>query len=908
VRCRRCRSIGFKGAFIEKEFKIVLYLNNRSFFKKMRFTFCLTFLCCSVLFSDAKSSLGDNPAFVENKGQILNQNLEDNKEVLYMYTGKGLKIQLRKTGYSYELFSIQNTPVFSREKKGATDPAELLKTKIFTARVDIDFQNLNENTQVIAEEKNKELLNYFTCGKEASNVASFKKVTYKNIYPNIDIEFTLNGSDENPLKYNIILHPGANLNDIKFICRGAKDVQLQKNILGINTGLGKINEKIPFSFYSDELTADQNFKFNLNNNVISFSGNYDNKKTLVIDPSSNIIWGTYFGGSAMEYSGGVGVDAQNNAYVVGHTLSTSNIATNGVYQTTLNGNFDVYIAKFDPNGSLTWGTYFGGSSYETCYCVYVQPNGDIYVGGNTGSAANVASIGAHQTVYGGGIDDAILLKFDTNGQRLWSTYYGADQHDIAYSVTVDNSANVIICGHTESSNIANSIASPGSFKQFFSFGVDAFVAKFSSNGSRLWGTYYGDTGTEEAWGVACDPANNVYITGFTNSVMNISTGGCHQQFTNGGIEAFIAKFDPNGTSLIWGTYYGGSADEQGAVIAVSPSGNVFVGGNAGSSNFISTPGTYQISPGSSEDVFVACFTASGVRQWCTYYGGNGSDYVYDMLLDAQDNIFICGQTLSTNSISAVYPYQATIGLINTYDGYFAKLSPAGNKLLFGTYFGSTGVDAAKGIALDNTNKLYLAGETNSPAGLTTPGSYMQNPGGSNDAFLAKFCLPPKPTIVSPAFSPTICTNDNYPLTANNNYSNYIWSNGTPGNPLIIGPLSPGNYYFKVTADDILGCTGTSDSLLVIVNNCITGLNEENELNSIKISPIPTKDLLIIENIFSIENEKINAEIISSTGQLIRAAEIKIGNSKLNVSDLPDGIYFLRVISGSCISTKKFVKN
>jgi hypothetical protein len=874
----------------------------------MRFILCWTFVCVSVLFSGAKNSLGNSNAFTQNKGQILDQDLKDNNEVLYMYTGKGIKIQLRQSGYSYELFSIQNAPVFSTGKNKTFDPTELLRTKIHTARVDIDFKNSNVHVEVLPEKKNKEFLNYFTCGKEISGIPSFKKVTYKNVYQNVDIEFTLSGSDQNPLKYNIILHPGAKLSDIEFICKGAKTIQLEKYNLEINTDLGKISEKIPFSFYTADPTAAQEFKFNLRNNVISFSGNYDNTRTLVIDPSTNIIWGTYFGGSAIEYSGGVGVDAQNNAYIVGHTLSTSNIATNGVYQSTLNGNFDVYAAKFDPNGSLIWGTYFGGSSYETCYCTFVLPNGDLYIGGNTGSIANVASAGAHQTVYGGGIDDAILLKFDTNGQRLWSTYYGADQHDIAYSVTVDNAANVVICGHTESSNIANAIATPGSFKQFFSFGVDVFVAKFSSNGSRLWGTYYGDTGTEEAWGVACDPSNNVYITGFTNSVMNISTSGCHQQFTNGGIEGFIAKFDPNGTNLIWGTYYGGSADDQGAVIAINTAGNVLVGGNTGSSNFISTPGSYQVSPGSSEDVFIAGFTATGVRQWGTYYGGNGSDYVYDMQLDAQDNIFICGQTLSTNSISAVYPYQATIGLVNTYDGYFAKFSQTGNTIIFGTYFGGSGGDAAKGIALDNTNKIYVAGETNSPAGLTTPGSYMQNPGGSNDAFLAKFCLPPKPTIVSPAFSPTICMNDNYPITAANNYSNYVWSNGTQGNPLIIGPLSPGNYYFKVRADDVLGCTGISDSLLVIVNNCITGLAEDRDLPTVKIFPNPSSDLLTVECALLNTGEKINAEIISPTGQVLMRVDLKFQINNLDLSKLPNGIYFLRMNLGLVTQLNKFIKN
>src|SRR6185436_18573541 len=126
--------------------------------------------------------------------------------------------------------------------------------------------------------------------------------------------------------------------------------------------------------------------------------------------------------------------------------------------------------------------------------------------------SNVASAAAHQTLYGGGIDDAVLIKFDPAGQRLWSTYYGANMHDIGFCIATNTLGDIVIAGHTESSNIGNAIATPGAFMTAFSLGVDSYVAKFNTNGVRQWGTYFGDTGYEEAYGVAIDASDNVIIT------------------------------------------------------------------------------------------------------------------------------------------------------------------------------------------------------------------------------------------------------------------------------------------------------------------------------------------------------------------------------------------------------------
>lgn len=866
----------------------------------MRFIQCILFLLPFSVFSGINKT--PPHAFIQNKGQVVNQDYLPNPDVLYMYSGNGIKVQLRKSGYSYELYSVENAPACKAGKR--TDAADMKNITTHMHRVDVDFYGANASAEVMPASQKKELLHYVTYGQEIYNVPSFEKVTYSNIYNNIDIEFILTGSENNPLKYNIILRPGANINDLQFLYKGADAVKLYANALSLQTSLGTIAENIPFSYYTDQPAQNQPVAFHLKNNMVSFTTKYDALKTLVIDPSSNIIWGTYFGGSSIEYCNGSGIDAQNNVYITGQTLSTSNIATNGVYQTTLSGNTDMYLAKFDNSGNLLWGTYFGGSNFEQSFAIFVEPNGAIYISGDSGSNSGVASVGSHQSAYGGGIDDCVLAKFSPAGQRIWSTYYGGNQHDFANCVTVDNSGNVVIGGHTESSNTGSCIATAGAFNTAFTFFADGFVAKFNTNGVRQWGTYYGEAGNEEVWGVSTDAPGNVYFTGFTTSLANISTAGSHQQMFGGGtVDAFIGKLAATGNILAWATYYGGSADDQGVAVEVGLNGLIYIGGNTGSNSNISTPGSHQQGPASAEDVFLTCFNSSGVRQWGTYYGGTSTDYIYDLTLDPQLDLIICGQTLSTNSISVPDAYQPSIGMVNTYDGYFAKIKSNGSSLVLGSYYGGGGNDASKGVALDAAGKLFLCGETTTTLGLTTPGSYMPNSGGGGDAFLARFCFSPKPQI-TPQATATLCLNDSYTLTAQGGFNSYFWNNFVTTNTVVISNLLPGDYYYTVMVYDNYGCSGASDSVKVVVNNCLTSLEEINSTYNVSLFPIPAHDQLCIEGIA----ENYTAEVFDASGKLVITEAVKTEKAQINTSGLSNGIYVLKCTLPNGICTKKFIKN
>lgn len=842
--------------------------------------------------------------FIENKGQILDQNFQPNNNVLFLFSGNGFKVQLRKTGYSYELFSVNDQPKTKPGQK-FENTIDLLKTKIISSRVDIDFGGMNPQCEVVSEEAGNEILNYVINGDKIPGIKSFKKVTYKNVYSNIDIEFILNPSMKNVLKYNVILRPGADIEKIKFLCKGSHVKQTSSGAIEFETNLGSLQEDIPLSYYSGNLLQNINVKQKLDKNSISFSCNYDKTKTLIIDPSTNIIWGTYFGGSSLDNCTSVGKDAAGNVYLAGHTLSTSNIATAGSYQATLTGSYDLYLAKFTPSGSLTWATYYGGANLETAYAIFVESNGTVYVCGDTASPSGVASSGAHQTTYGGGIDDALLAKFDTNGQLQWATYYGGNQHDIAYALTIDGNGNPIISGHTESANTSNCIATAGAYSTIFILSSDVFVAKFNSSGVRQWGTYYGDSGFEETWGIKCDALNNIIITGFSSSLSGLSTPPCHQNFSGGGQDAFIAKFNSSGNTLVWATYFGGTGDEQGTAVEIDNSGIIFISGNTTSSSGISTPGTYQTSIASSDDGFITAFTSSGTQLWGTYFGGGDTDYINDLELDGNMNLLFCGETLSNNGISSVSAYQPNLATINNYDAYFAKFSNNGIKKL-ATYYGGEANDNAKSLTVVNNSIVYLAGETTSTMGISTPGSYMTTYSTTGDGFLGKFCVAPEP-FITPASNATICMNVNYTLTTQAGYPSYFWNAGGNTNSLVLmQPLTPGIYYYTVTSNDIYGCNGTSDSVKITVDNCVTNIHNTNfNKKQFDIYPVPSTNYVAVSFQDS-EDYKI-LEVYSATGQLLLREDSFKSGEKIHIQEWPSGIYYIRLIGSLSSQTQKFLK-
>jgi len=604
----------------------------------------------------------------------------------------------------------------------------------------VELVGANTNPEIIAEEPSADYLNYYnavTPESGATFVRNYGKITYKEIYPGIDMVFVARTGKDKPVEYTFVVQPGADAGLIKLHYIGANNTRLNNNNIEIDVAHGSFTESIPASWIKETNDKLDITYRALDKDIYCFEiPSYASTQTLIIDPNPNLDWGTYYGGSDGDYGNEISCDVNGNVFVTGWTLSTTGIATSGTHQETSSGNSDAFVVKFNSAGVRQWGTYYGGSWAEEGIGISCDVNGNVFVIGETSSTNGIATSGAHQKAYAGGNNDAFVVKFNSNGVRQWGTYYGGIDSDYGNGISCDAGGNVFVTGWTES---PNGIATSGAH-QYIHAGAgkldnDAFVIKFNSNGVRQWGTYYGGNDNDYGIGIFCDGNGNVFVTGNTSSSTGIATSGAHQETYAGGEDAFVVKFNSNGVRQ-WGTYYGGRYLCKGNGISCDGNGNVYVTGYTESTTGIATSGSHQETYGDDYDAFVVKFNSAGVRQWGTYYGGSGWDEGYGISCDVNGNVFVIGGTQSTNEIATSGAHQETYASHS--DAFVVKFNSAGVRQ-WGTYFGGSAEDEGYGISCDGDGNVFVIGYTISTTGIATSGAHQETyAGGTYDVFIAKF--------------------------------------------------------------------------------------------------------------------------------------------------------------------------
>jgi hypothetical protein len=242
-----------------------------------------------------------------------------------------------------------------------------------------------------------------------------------------------------------------------------------------------------------------------------------------------------------------------------------------------------------------------------------------------------------------------------------------------------------------------------------------------------------------AYGIAVDGSGSAYVTGTTVSTDFPTTPGAYQTSNPAITVAFVAKVNATGSSLVYATYLGGSADGGGRGIAVDGSGNAYVTGNTSSTNF-ATAGAYQTVNAGASDAFVAKLNADGsARVYATYLGGSGDDRGIGIAVDGSGNAYVTGLTASSN-FPTLNAYQPVYG--GNGDAFVTKFNASGSALLYSTYLvGNTGQDIwpdnGGAIAVDGSGNVYVTGFT-SATNFPTLNAFQSTYGGGSDAFVAKF--------------------------------------------------------------------------------------------------------------------------------------------------------------------------
>ena len=396
-----------------------------------------------------------------------------------------------------------------------------------------------------------------------------------------------------------------------------------------------------------------------------------------------IVWGTFLGGSGFDRISDIDIDNNDNLYVIGSTNSNSNIASIGAFQENLIGGGDCFISKFTSSGSVVWSTYFGGTGneYNTISRISFDGANNIYISGATFSP-NIATIGVFQEAPNNSTSQ--ISKFDLNGNRIWTTYYGLNiplWNLKANNLGIYVTSTTLDCPPNWSYN--SYFGTTNSYKPLPENCREIYLTKFNNNGQRDWSTYYGGNLSEGVNMKNCldIKGDKILFSGTAPNYTNqeIATINTYQPNCIGtnGINAsnFIAQFNQDGTRN-WGTYNGLFTNSNAILgsnshIQIDKNSNGFY--NYGSTVMqlnVSTPDGYLTTTNNlnNADVFICKFKDQNTKSWGTYYGGELDEKDIDFHpYNLGNKFYIVGSTQSTAQIAtpnSLQPSKQVFDLVN----------------------------------------------------------------------------------------------------------------------------------------------------------------------------------------------------------------------------------------------------
>ena len=383
---------------------------------------------------------------------------------------------------------------------------------------------------------------------------------------------------------------------------------------------------------------------------------------------------------------------------------------------------------------LIYSTFLGGGNWDGANAVAIDSSGNAFVTGWTRSVNFPITPGAF-SVNNHGWEDVFVVKLnDTGSGPLYSTYLGGTSADIGLSITVDASGKAYVAGKTMSRDFP---VTPGAYDQGFNnpdYEYDAFVAKIGAAGNSLvYSTFLGGNHSDIARSIVIDGSGSAFVAGETVSpTFPVTPGAYDKSYDNG--DAFVTKFNPSGSALVYSTLLGGNESDHACAIKIDAAGNSFVAGWTTSPNFPVTLGAFQKSRRGTEDAFVTKLRADGAALlYSTFLGGDDNDRAWGIAADSAGSAYITGETYSPG-------FPTTRGAIDrTYDGaddvFVTKMNATGTGLIYSTFLGGTGGEVGYSIAVDALGNAYVTGETGSPEFPTTPGAFDRTHNGLPDVFV-----------------------------------------------------------------------------------------------------------------------------------------------------------------------------
>ncbi|MFZ4400304.1 MAG: SBBP repeat-containing protein [Bacteroidales bacterium] len=878
--------------------------------------------------------------FIENKGQFANSDGKVADNVLFKASYGNCDIYITDKGLTYVFKKIEKDSLFKPDSrlskldklKSKFDKRKEENNKLFYFRLDMNLEGAEINKSNVIKEGDSQQghYNYFFahCPQGIYDVKGYEKITIKNIYKGIDwVIYTNTNSKEHPLKYDFIVHPGADYKEIKIIFQNAQNISLCENDskLKIKCIAATLEEGSMHSFMKDGVIEVQSkYKISADTTISFEMANYDTTKTLIIDP---LVWATYYGGGMYEDFNSVCVDSKDNVYITGMAMSLDFplLQLNGAFWQPVNigqiNSSDIFILKFNCSGVRKWSTFYGGTKTDYGMSICTDKNNNLFITGNTESFDLPLQQNAnayYQSTNNGIQLSAFIIKFNDIGIRQWATYYGGEMTEKAESICTDKQNNIYIVGGTYSTAFPVQQI-PGSYFQNHTPGAteDAFILKFDNMGVRLWATYYGGEGLDQAMSVVTDSNDNIYVVGATMSALFplSQLNNSYYQNSYGDINSsdiFILKFNQQGIRQ-WATCYGGYyLNDVAYSVCTDNQNNVYVTGATDGVNFptFQLPGAYFQNNAliGFDKIFILKFDESGNRQWATLYYGDYDNYGFSIRTDKNDNLYLTGQTQSGNfpTLQLNGEYFQTANIISSGATFILKFNKFGVRqwsTLYGTFPYQNYDCVGKEISIDSENNVYLIGS------ISSSGAYTANPGSSayydsiwsgyRDGYILKIgsdILNSRPIDLKVNVN-NICKDEfkNIILTAKGGINNLlIWYTGSCGqnyigqnSPLTIAaPKETTTFYVRYES----ACGNSEcDSILFTVKDCQIILDLPNffspngDKNNDYFIPVKIEGILSMKTL-----------IYNRWGTLVYSTDdLKINwDGKTNKGDkVADGVYY-----------------
>lgn len=603
--------------------------------------------------------------FTENKGQW-------HEEVQFKGQLPNVNFYVQADGYKVNLRDAEDLKeVYAALHDGASSPnknSRVGKLGVKSHNYEVKFLYASKPTAVIPEKPIPGVSNYFIGNdksKWASGVQSFAAVTYKNIYPGIDVRYY---SSEKNIKYDIIVNPHADISKLALSFDGADDIKIKNGELLIKTSVETIKESRPYSY-----TTGRNGRetvacsYSVRGNIVRFKiDNYDRTSTLVIDPS--LVFSTFSGSTSDNWGYTATYDDAGNFYAGGIVFGSDNysIGNGPWYDNTFNGGtHDIYILKLNPSGSnRIYATYIGGSGAEQPHSLVVDKSGNLIVAGRTNSDNFPNTFGTPP----GGNTDITITMLNASGTALINSRRMGGSADDGINIKEKLS-----------------LSSPATIRR--NYGDDARSEVIVDESGNVWL-------------VSCSQSNNFPLT---NAFQTANMGGTNRQ------DAVVMKFSGDLSAVLLSSYFGGGGDDAAFVLAQDPvTKNMYIGGATQSNDL---PGNksgvlYPAYQGGVADGFICMVSPSNQLIKTSYMGTSGADIVFGLKFDRKGFPYITGTT------SADWPVVNATYVNTGAKQFISKLKPDLGGFVYSTVFGKNDVNPSLSpvaFLVDRCENVYVSG-------------------------------------------------------------------------------------------------------------------------------------------------------------------------------------------------------